>query len=301
MGENRPVTLYGIDVASYQAGLNLAEVKAESFDFIIAKATQGSGYVDPSWASFRDGANANDLVLVGYHYVTLDAATAQAENLVSALGDTGIPVMLDFEAGSGDLDNFWAVADAITAAGAHVALSYIPRWYWQEIGSPDLTGVPGLVASDYVDGTGYASALYPGDDSDSWTGYGGVDPVILQFTDAAEVAGQTVDADAYVGTADELQQLLTTGDDMTPEQAQQLQQVWVQLLGPTGQGWPQLGNRTLVDAVSVVLTQLVGQDATGFAGWPQTGGRTDTDLIAAIAAALKVPDTYDTKTQSNSS
>ncbi len=92
------MTLYGIDVASYQAGLNLAEVKAESFDFIIAKATQGSGYVDPSWASFRDGADANDLILVAYHYVTLDAAAAQAENLVSALGDTGIPVMLDFEA-----------------------------------------------------------------------------------------------------------------------------------------------------------------------------------------------------------
>jgi lysozyme len=293
------VTLYGIDVASYQAGLNLAEVKAESYDFIIAKATEGSGYVDPSWTSFRDGANANGLILVAYHYVNLDDAAAQAENLVSALGDISIPVMLDFEDGSGDLDNFWAVADAITAAGAHVALSYIPRWYWQEIGSPDLTGVPGLVSSEYVDGTGFGSVLYPGDDSTFWAGYGGVDPVILQFTDSAEVAGQTVDADAFIGTADDLQQLLTPGEQMTPEQAQQLQQIWVQLLGPTGQGWPQLGNRTLVDALSIVLTQLIGEDPTGFAGWPQTGGRTDTDLIAAIAAALKVPNTSDTKAQSS--
>jgi lysozyme len=84
------VTLYGIDVASYQAGLNLAEVKAEGFDFIIAKATQGSGYVDQSWTAFRDGANANDLILVAYHYVTLDAAAARADNLVGALGDTPI-------------------------------------------------------------------------------------------------------------------------------------------------------------------------------------------------------------------
>jgi lysozyme len=61
------VTLYGIDVASFQTGLNLAEVKAESLDFIIAKATQGSGYVDPSWTSFRDGAIANDLILIAYH------------------------------------------------------------------------------------------------------------------------------------------------------------------------------------------------------------------------------------------
>lgn len=300
MGESR-LTLYGIDVASYQAGLNLAEVKAEGFDFIIAKATQGSGYVDPSWPSFRDGADANGLILVAYHYVTLDAAAAQAQNVVGTIGDAGIPVMLDFEAGSGDLDNFWAVADAITAAGAYVALSYIPRWYWQQIGSPDLTGVPGLVASDYVDGNGYASALYPGDDSDFWAGYGGAEPVMLQFTDAADVAGQSVDADAYAGTAEELQQLLTTGDEMTPEQAQQLQQIWVQLLGPTGQGWPQLGNRTLVDALSIVLTQLVGEDAGAFMGWPQTGGRTDTDLVAAIAAALKVPNTYDTKNQGDTS
>jgi hypothetical protein len=285
-------------VASYQAGLNLAEVKAEGFDFVIAKVTQGSWYVDPAWSGFRDGARVNGLILVGYHYVTSDPPAAQAENLVSHLGDSTIPVMLDFEAGSGDLNNFRAVAHAITAAGGHVVLSYIPHWYWQRIGSPDLTGVPGLVASDYVGGTGYASALYPGDQSSFWAGYGGAKPVILQFTDAAQVAGQTVDADAYRGSTDQLRQLLMTGDEMTPDQAQQLQQIWVQLLGPAGKGWPQLGNRTIVDALAVVLTQLIGEDPTGFNGWPQTGGRTDTDLIAAIAAALKVPGTYDTKNPS---
>jgi hypothetical protein len=30
-------------------------------------------------------------------------------------------------------------------------------------------------------------------------------------------------------------------------------------------GWPQVGNRILVDALSVVLTQLVGEDAAGAA------------------------------------
>lgn len=205
--------------------------------------------------------------------------------------------MLDFEAGSGDLDNFWAVANAVTAAGAHVALSYIPHWYWRRIGSPDLTGVPGLVASDYVSGSGYASELYPGNHSSFWNGYGGAQPVILQFTNAASVAGQTVDADAYRGTAAELQQFLTTGDQMTPEQATQLEQIWVQLLGPDGHGWPQLGNRTLVDALAIVLTQLVGENPAKFGGWPQTGDRTDTNLIAAIGAALNVPGTYDVKTQ----
>ncbi|MDG3013679.1 glycoside hydrolase family 25 protein [Speluncibacter jeojiensis] len=290
------MTLYGIDISSYQAGLNLAEVKAEGFDFVFVKVSEGSGYVNPTWPGFRDAARAAGLILAGYHYVTGDDPAAQANNLVSHLGDTSIPVMLDFEANSGDIANFWAVLNAITAAGGHVALSYIPHWYWQQIGSPDLSAVPGLVASDYVSGTGYASDLYPGDQSGNWFAYGGATPVVLQFTDAAQVAGQTVDADAFRGTAAQLQQLLTpSGDDVTPAQAQQLQDIWVQLLGPNGRGWPQLGNRTLVDALAVVLTQLTGQDPAAFAGWPQTGGRTDTDLIAAIAAALKVPGTFDTK------
>lgn len=62
------------------------------------------------------------------------------------------------------------------------------------------------MASDYVAGTGYPSDLYPGGQSDFWAGYGGFDPVILQFTDAAEAAGQTLDADAYRGNTAQLQQ-----------------------------------------------------------------------------------------------
>ncbi len=42
----------------------------------------------------------------------------------------------------------------------------------------------------------------------------------------------------------------TTGDhDMTPEQARQLREVWDQLCGPQGKGWPQLGGKTLVDSL----------------------------------------------------
>lgn len=123
---------------------------------MIAKVTQGSSYVDPSWTTFRDTAQAAGLILVGYHYVNTDPPTTQA-NLLTHLGQP-VATILDFEAGSGKLDNLWAVADAISSGGGLVAMSYIPRWYGQ-IGSPDLTGVPGLAASDYVTGSGYARAL----------------------------------------------------------------------------------------------------------------------------------------------
>ncbi|TQF68785.1 hypothetical protein FK531_13390 [Rhodococcus spelaei] len=294
------MTLYGIDISNHQPGLVLSEVRAEGFDFVFAKVSEGAGYRDPTWPGFRDAARANGLILAGYHYVTLDDPAAQARTFVDHLGDATVPAMLDFEANSGGIDNFWAVVDAVNALGVPIALSYIPHWYWQQIGSPDLSQVPGLIASHYVGGSGYASDLYPGDQSDFWAGYGGKSVDILQFTSSALVAGQSVDADAFRGTREQLVTLLSPttpqpGGDMTPAQAQQLTDIWTQLLGPDGKGWPQLGGRTLVDACAVILTQLTGSDPAAFNGWPQTGNRTDTDLLAAIAAALKVQGTSDTK------
>jgi hypothetical protein len=287
--------LYGIDIASFQAGLNLTEVKREGFDFVIAKVTQGRSYVNPDWAAFRSETDAAGMLLVGYHYLSVDPPAAQAENLMSHIGDPTIPVMLDFEKGGGGIDNFWAVLNAITAAGGHVALSYIPHWYWQQIGSPSLAGVPGLVASSYVLGTGYASNLYPGNSSSFWNGYGGAEPVILQFTNQAQVAGQVLDADAFRGSTIQLKQLLGIGVPMTPEQEQQLQDLWNLLLGPNGSGPEQLGGMNLTTALGALLTQLTGTEPGQFNGWPQTGGRTDTDLLSAAAAKLGVPGTFDTK------
>ena len=124
--------------------------------------------------------------------------------------------MLDFEDGSGNIDNFWAMLQAIEARGVHVALSYIPRWYWERIGRPDLSRVPGLIQSSYVNGTGYASVLYPGDKSIRWAPYGGRQPDILQFTDKAQIAGKALDANAFRGSPDQLRTLLQPspkGDD----------------------------------------------------------------------------------------
>ncbi|MBF6483850.1 M15 family metallopeptidase [Nocardia otitidiscaviarum] len=52
-------------------------------------------------------------------------------------------------------------------------------------------------------------------------------------------------------------------DEMTDEERQMLREMWEQLRGPQGQGWPQLGqnadgqNLTLVDAVADLRTRLM--------------------------------------------
>lgn len=202
------VTTWGIDISNHQGVVDLDRVKAEGFSFVWAKVSEGSSYRDPFWPRTRDDAKRLGLILAGYHYIRTGDAMAQARTFVDHLGDKSIPAMLDFEEGSGNIDMFWAVKNAIESLGVSVRLSYIPDWYWERIGKPDLSKVPGLIASEYVNGTGYASVLYPGNDSPMWKAYGGRKPDILQFTDRATVTGRPMDANAFRGTPDQLRALL---------------------------------------------------------------------------------------------
>lgn len=187
---------FGIDIASYQAGEVLAEVHGEGFTFAYVKATQGASYVDPYYAGWA--AAPGGLVLVPYHYVTTDSPAEQVAHFKSVAGQVPA-VMLDVENGSPTSGAaIEAVIAAFRAEGYAVDM-YLPRWYWQEIGSPMMTdwGIRNLIASSYPStAAGYASALYPGDSYSGWDAYGGLTPSILQFTDAAIVGGQQVDAEA---------------------------------------------------------------------------------------------------------
>lgn len=193
--------VYGIDIASYQAGENLAEVHGEGFAFAYVKATQGVSYIDPYYAGWA--ANPGALTFVPYHYVTTDSPAAQAAFFQRVAGHVPA-VMLDIEQGSPTTGaGVLAVIEAFRALGYSVDI-YLPRWYWAQIGQPDMGAWPirNLIASDYpTTASGYASNLYPGDGYKGWEPYGGLTPSILQFTDAARVGGQLVDADAAKPTA----------------------------------------------------------------------------------------------------
>jgi murein DD-endopeptidase MepM/ murein hydrolase activator NlpD len=201
-------TIFGPDISNNNGVVDLDRVKAEGFEFVWAKVSEGTSFRDSYWPRTRDWARKIGLILAGYHYIRTTDPNRQADLFVDQLGDRSIPAMLDFEEGSGGIDNFWVVLHAIEARGVHVALSYIPRWYWERIGKPDLSRVPGLVQSSYVNGTGYASVLYPGDGSIRWAAFGGRQPDVLQFTDRALIAGTSLDANAFRGSRDQLRTLL---------------------------------------------------------------------------------------------
>lgn len=260
----KPVTIFGIDISNNNGVVDIDRVKAEGFQFVWAKVSEGASFKDTFWPRTRDWCRQAGLLLAGYHYVREGDADAQAETFVAQLGDKTIPAMLDFEDGSGGIGNFWAVKNAIEARGVRVALSYIPRWYWEKIGKPDLSGVPGLIQSSYVTGTGYASVLYPGDDNSRWAPFGGKAPDILQFTSQAQVAGKILDANAFRGTVEDLNALLRGGPTFPgePEAPDYDRETWDQLR----LRWEMLGWQTFIEAFAEVRDKVLGTNDHGKTG-----------------------------------
>lgn len=220
------MTIFGVDIhPEYQAGISIEQIRAEGFDFMACKVSQGTTvYASQDW--LRRG-RACGLLCLGYHYLNAGNESAQARVFADQLAQAGVPGMLDVENGSGGVNNVRMFLDAAMAYGAQVPLVYLPHWYWQQIGSPSLTGLPPLWASSYVSAGGFASALYGAVASSCWNGYGGLGVEVLQFTDKANVAGRQIDANAYRGGRGEFTALLGAPVQPTP----------VQPPVPANQGW----------------------------------------------------------------
>lgn len=90
--------LHGIDIASYQSGLNLATVKGQ-IDFVVIKGTEGTNYVNPYCDPHFQQAKQAGILRGVYHYAKAGNATAEAnyfcDNCIGYKGDA-IPV-LDWE------------------------------------------------------------------------------------------------------------------------------------------------------------------------------------------------------------
>lgn len=246
--------IYGTDISHYQGSFDMQRARAEAFEFVFIKATEGSGFVDSRFATNLANARAAGLLVAAYHYQrSEDSAQAQVDN-ISGVVPTDVPVILDVESGSGGTALTADILGRLEAAGYSSPLLYLPAWYWRQIGEPDLSGFPPLWKSRYPDNEGgYASEIYQRVPEHYWNGYGGNWVAVLQFTSSATVAGQSpVDADAYLGTRQELAQLLQAGADMTPEQDAILRRIEHELLGPRGPegqiaGWQTVwGPRTVV-------------------------------------------------------
>ena len=198
-------TIFGPDISSYQAGLDLSRLAAASF--VIAKTTEGTYYTDADYQGWRRQAANLGKPFVWYHFLSGEDLVAQVAHTMANLGDTSLPGMLDAEP-AGNFHPTWGqiigYIDAAHAAGLNLRLLYLPRWYWDQIGRPDLSVLADrrvyLVSSSYPGGTGGPAALYPGDGAAGWQSYGGAAPLLYQFTNQASDGGQPLDYNAFRGS-----------------------------------------------------------------------------------------------------
>lgn len=93
------MTLRGIDIASYQAGIDLSVVPC---DFVIVKATEGVNYVNPDCDRAVQQAIKLGKYWGTYHYVNGSGAVAEADYYVNNVkGYVGRGILcIDWESGS---------------------------------------------------------------------------------------------------------------------------------------------------------------------------------------------------------
>lgn len=204
--------IWGVDIhPRYQAGISIEQIRREGFDFMAVKVSEATNasFMGAGSADFLRRGKAAGLLCLGYHYLRAGNEVEQARVFAAQLKTAGMPGMLDAEDGAGDITNIRRFIDACRRHGAPVPLMYLPRWYWDRIGRPDLRGLPPLWASRYVAGdTGPASVMYQRHNPAGWQSYGGLDVEVLQFTDKAKVAGRAIDANHYRGTREQFAALL---------------------------------------------------------------------------------------------
>lgn len=68
---------YGVDVSSFQ-GVDLSAMAKAGANFAIVKASEGTGYQNPKAPAQVNSANANGIMVSGYHYAHFSASRSQA-------------------------------------------------------------------------------------------------------------------------------------------------------------------------------------------------------------------------------
>lgn len=103
-GPARAQAVLGVDVSRYQGRVDYPKLKAAGYSYCFIKATQGTSYVDPRYASDLAQARAAGLAPGSYHFfVTGDAGAEQFQNFSAQvrLAPGDLPPVIDIEQLSG--------------------------------------------------------------------------------------------------------------------------------------------------------------------------------------------------------
>jgi GH25 family lysozyme M1 (1,4-beta-N-acetylmuramidase) len=196
----------GIDVASYQGNVNWTKVKNAGLTFAFDKATEGTTYTNPYFASNWAKMNSAGIIRGAYHYghPSVDAV-AQADFFINTVqpvsGD--LQMTLDIEVTDGQTPSqVWSWIQAfiaeISSRTGRPGIIYTGFYFWRDsVGNPTNNLNCPLWLAAYVSNP---SAYVP----PAWSTYS-----FWQYTDTGHVNGVSgnVDRDAWNGSLSGLNNL----------------------------------------------------------------------------------------------
>ena len=279
-------TLFGVDVSEHQDGMSLKQAKREGMEFAIIRTTDGT-YKDRCYRSHLEDAESAGMLTAAYHYLRNPSegtsVAQQVQASLDVMGDKKRPLWIDVETNAGlHVDHIRQCKREFERRGVRVigCYSYVPYWEGRISPSePDSHEFGAFWVAAYGGNPrGKPRDIYPGDQHRQWNyPLGNQKPALWQFGSNAQVADYSVDINAFRGTRAELEALFTGHNHKEEEnvsnlysqittfisgylgpQIDAIQEIWRQLRGPQGNGWPQLGqnehgqNLTLVDAVAAL-------------------------------------------------
>lgn len=186
---SEPAHAHGVDVSSYQTGIDFSVVPA---DFVIVKVTQGCWYTNPAWQDQAASAVGNGKRLGLYHFVDDDAdAVAQAEFFLATAADYlgRATLWLDWEGDGVALGpgaaQVWldtVAARTGTTPGFYTYQNVTHSYDWSGVSSRYPLWIAG--GPDYSDyGSGYMDPAVPN------VPYWGTSALVHQYTEDGRLPG----------------------------------------------------------------------------------------------------------------
>lgn len=220
--------LWGVDVASFQQGIDMHRVAREGYSFCVVKATEGpyrdgSGYLNPEYRRQFDGAREAGMIVGSYHFLVETPVKPQVDLFLRTIGDPrGQLIMVDYEAYAEPYAYLSPTEDTLREfvrelkkrVGRHPILLYSGQGYWEEHPANGPVGDMGVVTWDasypYHPEAGLGSVLYHRALADGFgwgKAWGDQEPMIWQFSANGLVAGMQIDVNAFRGSRGELRAL----------------------------------------------------------------------------------------------
>ena len=224
VSKDKPI--FGVDVSHWQQGLSLSQVAKEGYKFAIIKATEGPyrdgrSYVDPNYGRNMNDARAAGLLVGAYHFLVNTPAKPQVDLFLKTVGETKDKLLVvDFEA----YPNFPPlsptneilkafVAELKRRTNNHPVLIYSGQGFWtggDPSGAFAQYGATQAWDAYYPKGfdVNAPRLLYEEIKHKGWgQRWGGVEPILWQFTSTGKVAGFAMDVNASRVSMDALRQL----------------------------------------------------------------------------------------------